>query len=152
MQKLKHLDQETMGRITAQLTISNRGDEVMAERGVLAPEKVRRISVDDALVDTDATLLCLPRELIKRLGLPLLREAQASTSAGMRRVRVFRDASITLLGRTGTFECLELPGGKAVLIGTLPLEALGIELDLKNQTLKLLPDTGDKTYLLAYRA
>jgi hypothetical protein len=50
-----------------------------------------------------------------------------------------------LLGRAGTFECLELPGGKTPLIGVIPLEALGIEVDLRNQQLRLLPDTSSDT-------
>jgi len=138
-----------MGKITAQVTITNRIDEGMAERGLIPREKVRSINVEDALVDTGATLLCLPRAMIKSLGLPLLREVETSTAAGVRRVRLFQDAKLSLMGRAGTFECLELPGGKGVLIGALPLEALGIEPDLKNQTLRLLPETGEKTYLTA---
>lgn len=51
------------------------------------------------------------------------------------------------MGREGTFECLELPGGRNALIGVIPLEALGIELDLRNQQLKLLPEESMDTYL-----
>jgi hypothetical protein len=32
-------------------------------------------------------------------------------------------------------------------LGVFPLESLGIELDLKNQTLKVLPETSMDTYL-----
>jgi hypothetical protein len=42
---------------------------------------------------------------------------------------------------------LELPGGRDALLGVVPLEVLGIELDLKNQQLKVLPDTSADTYL-----
>jgi hypothetical protein len=52
-----------------------------------------------------------------------------------------------LCGREGTFECLELPGGRDPLIGVIPLEALGLELDLQNQTLKVLPSESLDTYL-----
>jgi len=50
-------------------------------------------------------------------------------------------------GRTGTFEVLETPGGAMPLLGVHPLEALGIELDLQNQHLVLLPERGDGTYI-----
>jgi hypothetical protein len=53
----------------------------------------------------------------------------------------------SLCGREGTFECLELPGGKNALLGVIPLEALGLELDLKNQRLKVLPISSTETYL-----
>jgi hypothetical protein len=51
------------------------------------------------------------------------------------------------MGREGTFECLELPGGSDPLLGVIPLEALGIELDLQNQQLILLPMSPTASYL-----
>jgi|AGSF01.1.fsa_nt_gi hypothetical protein len=38
--------------------------------------------------------------------------------------------------REGTFECLELPGGKDALLGVIPLEALGLEIELKKSNLE----------------
>ena len=107
---------------------------------------VRSVTLEDALVDTGATTLCLPADIIAQLGLELLRDVDVSTAHGVSRARIFQDARITLLGREGTFECLELPGGKTALIGVIPLEALGIEVDLRNQQLRLLPDTSSDTY------
>ena len=51
------------------------------------------------------------------------------------------------VGREGTFECLELPGGREALLGVIPMEALGLEPDLRNQTLKVLPTESVDTYL-----
>jgi len=99
------------------------------------------------LVDTGATTLCLPTEIITQLGLDLLKEVDVETANGIGKARIFQDAKISLLGREGTFECLELPGGRNPLLGVIPLEALGIELDLKNQRLKLLPISPTETYL-----
>jgi hypothetical protein len=47
--------------------------------------------------------------MIAQLGLELLKEVEATTAAGIRSVRIFQDAKISLCGREGTFECLELP-------------------------------------------
>ena len=135
-----------MGKILTPLTITNRGDQVLTARGVIPATAVRSVTREDALVDTGATTLCLPADLIAQLGLELLREVDASTAHGVSRVRIFQDARISLLGREGTFECLELPGGKTPLIGVIPLEALGIEVDLRNQQLRLLPDTSSDTF------
>jgi hypothetical protein len=41
---------------------------------------------------------------------------------------------------------LELPEGKTPLLGVIPMEALGIEVDLKHQCLKVLPDGPTETY------
>jgi hypothetical protein len=110
--------QELMGRIITTLAITNRLDEGIAERGLMAHDEVRSITLDDVLVDTGATTLCLPSNII---------------------------------GREGTFECLELPGGRSSLLGVIPLEALGIELDLQNQIFKTLPISPTQTYLTIMR-
>jgi clan AA aspartic protease len=136
-----------MGKIITTLTITNRIDAGAAQRGLIPVEKVRSLTLNNVLVDTGATTLCLPSNAIAQLGLELLKEVDVATANGFSKARVFRDASISLLGREGTFECLELPGGRDPLLGVFPLEALGIELDLKNQQLKVLPETSMDTYL-----
>lgn len=135
-----------MGKITTTLKISNRADQVLATRGFIPPEQVRSLTLENVLIDTGATTLCLPQNVIAQLGLELLKEVDVATATGIG-TRIFQDAKISLLGREGTFECLELPGGRNSLLGVIPLEALGIELDLQNQTLKLLPISPSETYL-----
>ena len=136
-----------MGKIFTTLTITNRIDQANAKRGLIPPEQVRSIILKKVLVDTGATTLCLPPEAIEQLGLELLKEVDVATATGLSKARIFRDATISLLGREGTFECLELPGGRDALLGVIPLEALGIELDLKNQQMKVLPEESIDTYL-----
>jgi len=136
-----------MGKIHTSITITNRIDQANAETGLIPPEKVRSVTLPDVLVDTGATTLCLPREVITQLGLLPLRAVPVETARGVAESHIYRDASISLLGREGTFECLELPGGKQPLLGVIPLEALGIEPDLRSQTLRLLPLTEQDTYL-----
>ncbi len=136
-----------VGKIITTLTILNRIDQVDAERGFILPDQVRSVTLDNVLVDTSATTLCLPSDIIEQLGLELLKEVAVETANGIGKARIFRDATIILYGREGTFECLELPGGKNPLLGVIPLEALGIELDLKNQKLTILPISSTETYL-----
>jgi clan AA aspartic protease len=137
----------TMGKILTTLTITNRADQILADRQVISVDQVRSVTLRDVLVDTGATTLCLPKETIAQLGLEILKEVDVTTATGLSTARIFQDAKISLCGREGTFECLELPGGRNPLIGVIPLEALGIELDLQNQTLKVLPSTSIDTYL-----
>lgn len=87
--------------------------------------------------------------MIERLGLPFRRDVTTQTAAGPRRTRRLQDAEITLLGRTGTFDCVELPVGSPCLLGVTPLETLGIEPDVRHHTLRLLPEGPDDTYILA---
>ena len=104
------------------------------------------MTLDNVLIDTGATTLCLPAPTIEQLGLDLLREAEAATANGIGTVRIFQDAKISLLGREGTFECLELPGGRDPLLGVIPLRALGVETDWQNQRLTLLPMSIEQMY------
>jgi hypothetical protein len=60
---------------------------------------------------------------------------------------MFKGANLEIDGRERTMEVLELPGGDGVLIGVVPLELMGIELDIRSQRLILLPDDGPGTYL-----
>lgn len=136
-----------MGKILTALTITNRADQSAATRGYIPTEQVRSITLDNVLVDTGATTLCLPSEAIQKLGLELLKEVDVATATGFSKARIFQDARISLMEREGTFECLELPGGRDALLGVIPLEALGIELDLRNQRLKVLPEESVDTYL-----
>lgn len=136
-----------MGKIFTTLTITNRADQILLSRKLIPPEEVRSLTLQNVLVDTGATTLCLPGDAIAQLGLELLKEVTVATAAGLNTAHIFRDATISLLGREGTFECLELPGGSDALLGVIPLEALGLELDLKNQQLKVLPDHSVGTYL-----
>lgn len=138
---------QTMGKVLTQLKVTNRADQVLAEAGVKSEAQVRSIVIEDALVDTGATTLCLPADAIAQLGLSLLKEVDVTTANGISKARIFQDAKLYICGREGTFECLELPGGQVTLIGVIPLEALGLEPDLQNQKLKVLPTESSDTYL-----
>lgn len=138
---------KSMGKVLTPLTITNRADQTLASRGFLPEDQVRSISLDDVLVDTGATTLCLPANMIAQLGLELLKEVDVMTANGISKARVFQDAKLLLCGREGTFECLELPGGQNPLVGVIPLELLGLEPDLQNRTLRILPSESANTYL-----
>lgn len=138
-----------MGKITTTLTVTNYRDEVRAEAGVIQPAEVRSLIIPDVLIDTGATTLCLPSDLIAQLGLRRARTVDVSTANGISQTGIYEAARISLLSREGIFECLELPGGTRPLLGVIPLEAMGIEPDLATQTLRLLPVEGKQTYLTA---
>ena len=139
--------QNLMGKVITTLAIQNLIDQADAERGMIPVEQIRSVILENVLVDTGATTLCLPKDVIARLGLRILKQVVVETATGISEARIFQDAKISLCGREGTFECLELPEGKTPLLGVIPMEALGIEVDLKHQSLKVLPDGPTETYL-----
>ncbi len=100
------------------------------------------------MVDTGATLLALPIDVIDRLGLGVRRAVTARTAAGPRQLRQFRDVELTVMGRSSTFDCLEVPAGSSPLLSVTPMEILGVEPDIQNQTLRLLPEGPDDSHIL----
>ena len=138
---------EDMGKIYTTITVINRADQILAAAAVISPDQIRSLTLENVLVDTGATTLCLVPEVISRLGLQLLKEVDVSTAKGIGKARIFRDATLIIAGREGTFECLELPGGQNNLLGVIPLEALGLEPDLLSQKLRVLPTESHETYL-----
>lgn len=139
-----------VGTVVTELTITNAADEIRAEVGAIEPGQIRSVVLHAVLVDTGATTLCLPMNLVRELGLHHLNDVVAATANGTVAVPLFEHAKISLQGRTGTFECMGLAEGTRPLLGVIPLEMLGLEPDLKNQRLRVLPDTGPDTYILAY--
>ena len=138
-----------MGKVVTRIVVTNRIDQALAERGSISPDSVRRVTIDGVLVDTGASILSLPREMVARLGLNRFRDAAVETATGVAELRIFRDADLLVEVREGTFECLELPPGAQPLLGVIPIESLGLELDLQNQRLVRLPETGVRGYLSA---
>ena len=63
----------TMGKVLVSAKIENLEDLFGAKKGLIGPQEVRSITVPDALVDTGATGLSLPKRLISELGLEPLR-------------------------------------------------------------------------------
>ncbi|MEG4037245.1 aspartyl protease [Microcoleus sp. S36b_A4] len=146
---LPNLQEKQMGQVITTITLTNRIDRVMAERGFIAAEEVRSVILDNVVVDTGATLLSLPARIISQLGLIQVGERDVETSAGIKKGRIFADAQIIVEGREGRFDCLELPEGiSAVLLGVIPMEELGLEPDLKNRQLRVLPMNNQQTYLM----
>ena len=133
---------EAMGRVLTEATIENLKDLWDAERGLLAPEKVRRITVPDALVDTGATLLSLPTRLIRELGLTPRRTRKVISSTGSTEATVYEAVRLTIQERDCTTDVMEVPDEVPVLIGQLPLENLDLVVDLRARRLTGNPAHG----------
>ncbi|NJL11109.1 MAG: aspartyl protease [Calothrix sp. SM1_7_51] len=136
-----------MGQVITTLNVTNHIDEILAERGFLSKEEVRSLTLTNVLVDTGATLLCLPSSVITQLGLVQRGEASIQTTAGLQQGRIFKDVELSIEGRQSTFDCLELTEVTYALLGVLPMQRLGLEPDLTNHKLRLLPMNSEQSYL-----
>ena len=129
-------------RHTTRIELTNIEDVALANRGIITPEEVRRVTVEDALVDTGATRLCLPKPLIEHLGLRPYGNAKARTAAGIVDRIIYSTVEFTILERKGTLPVTDLPADAPVLVGHMVLEQLDLCLDIR-KGLTYNPDHGD---------
>ena len=118
-------------RHTTIIELVNRKDMNLAEAGVMKPEDVRHITVDDAIVDTGATRLSLPQPVIEHLGLTPIGRTRARTTNGIVDRLIYSEVRFTVLERSGTLEITELPANVPVLVGHMVLEMLDLCLDIR---------------------
>ena len=133
---------DTMGKVLVSAKIENLGDIEMRERGLIPADQVRFVEVDDALVDTGATTLLMPKSLIARLGLRLLRTRPARGIGGAVAMPWYSAVRLTIQGRDCAVDVGEIDDSFTVLIGQVPLELLDWVVDTKNQRLIGNPDHG----------
>jgi predicted aspartyl protease len=117
---------------------------------VIPESAIRLLDLDGVLVDTGASHLCLPSDLIEQLGLEFQEEIQVTTANGDGTTRLFHGAYIEVGGRDASVLCIETPAGTSPLLGVVPMEMLTIEPDIINHTLRLLPRHGKDTRILLY--
>ena len=116
---------------TTRIELTNRKDQILAEAGVIKPGNIRKVVVNDAVVDTGATGLALPKPLIEQLGLTPVRSRRAQTTNGIVTRTVYSDVEYSVLGREGIILVTDLPGSLPVLVGHMVLEYLDLCLDIK---------------------
>ena len=136
-----------MGRVTVSATIENLTDVLNARSGSVKPEDIRRVRVDDALVDTGAKLLSLPGRLIDALGLVHLETRRARTNAGIVDADIYQAVCLAIEGRRCTVDVASVPDDCPVLVGYVPLELLDFVVDPVGQTLIPNPKDGGQQVL-----
>lgn len=117
---------------TTRIELENLKDLYAVELGVLESEDVRRFTIEDALVDTGATGLCLPNSLIQQLGLTPIRSIRVQTANGTAERTIFSEVKYTVLERSHSIQVTDLPEDTPVLVGHMILEALDLCVDIRN--------------------
>lgn len=136
------METATMGKVIVSAKIENLEDLFNANRGLIPPDQVRRVEVDNALVDTGATTLLLPKSAIAALGLQQVRTRPARGLGGKLQVPIYSAVRLTVQGRDCTVDVGEIGDDFPVLIGQVPLELLDWVVDPKGQRLIGNPEHG----------
>jgi predicted aspartyl protease len=141
-------DKCAMGKVAVEIEVRNDGDEALVRAGHLRVDQVRRVTLE-ALVDTGATMLVLPDDLIQRLGLPVVRAVKSRLANGqIMSSTLYGSAKLTVLGRAVTVDVLGVPAGAPALLGQIPLEGLDFVVDPKGQRLMPNPASPDPAMAL----
>ena len=122
-----------MGRVLTEIRVENLNDLYAARNGLITPEKVRRVTIPDAVVDTGATYLSLPAKVIRELGLSKAFTKRVMTSRGPADADVYDAVWLTIQDRSCTLDVMEVPDPVPALVGQLPLEHLDFVIDPVNQ-------------------
>lgn len=124
-----------MGRVVVEVELINSHDQEKCDDGLLKPAEVRQTKVS-TLVDTGCTLLSLPEEEIKKLGLRLFKEVQSRFANGQTAIRkIYGPVVIKLMGRKDIVLAMAGHPGMPALLGQIPLEGLDLMVDSKRQRL-----------------
>lgn len=118
-------------RHTTKIEIANLKDMFLAEAGIIPQEDVRQLTVEDALVDTGATRLSLPKPLIDQLGLAPVGNARTMTANGIASRTIYSAVEFTVLERKGNIQITDLPANAPVLVGHIILEMLDLCVDIR---------------------
>jgi len=148
--KGSHVETAAMGKVLVQATIENMFDLEKREEGQLSDDRVRRLYVLDALVDTGATLVGMPRAMIDQLGLRQLQKKMAKTPAGPVEFGIFGPVRLTVQDRDCEIRVTELHETCPVLIGFIALEMLDFVVDPKGERLIGNPDHDGKHMIDLY--
>lgn len=136
-----------MGGVTVAATIENLGDVLLAQEGKLSSDSIRQVAVPDALIDTGAATLSMPKNLIDQLGLKFFTTRPMRTTTGVQNFKFYAAARVTIQDRYCSADIAELPPGSPVLIGQVPLEMMDFIVDPKGQRIIGNPAHGGKWML-----
>jgi predicted aspartyl protease len=131
-------------RVHTSATIENSGDLWAAKRGLISDSEVRRIEIQDALVDSGATLISAPTRIINQLGLENTGPRRVMGCTGRSEANMYSPVRLTIQGRSCTMDVMEVPDGFPVVIGRLPLLHLDFVIDSRTRELVGNPAHGGK--------
>ncbi len=124
-----------MGRFSVMVDLTNDGDLIRAEAGLISADKVRRLRIS-GLVDSGATRLVIPESVAKQLGLELTGTTTVRYADGRTADRaVAQRIRLGYAGRESVFNAIIEPGRDAALIGAIVMEDLDLIIDCTGQQL-----------------
>ena len=131
-----------MGTFSVEIRLNNWQNRFLPE------DKRGEEVVCDAIVDSGASELAIPAEIVERLRLaPISTTAVFMADGATRTYRVVGIAEVEVQGRDCQVRAIELPRGAQPLLGAVPLEEMDWHIDPVEQKLVGRPESPDKPLL-----
>ncbi len=122
-------------RVRYQFWVINMGKVIEKIKITNLLEPIKSIEVE-AVIDTGATMIVLPKNIVDELGLRKIREAKVRYANNRTELKsIFGVVTIEIKGRTGNFDVLVEAEGSQPLIGQVVLEILDLVVDPRTRTL-----------------
>jgi clan AA aspartic protease len=140
--------EDYVGEVRVPLVLENYVDWSNARAGLLSQDSVRGTEVT-ALVDTGASMLVLPEDVVDVLGLEILGSSIVEYADGRRgEIRNAGIVRVSVSGRVAEARCLVGPAGSEPLLGQLILEITDLLVDCSRQQLVPRPES---PYMPSYK-
>jgi len=136
------METNTMGKVVVSAKMENLDDLFRADRKEIPREQVRTVEVQDALVDTGAFTLLIPKSLIRTLGLTQYKTRPSRTLGGPIQIGTYSAVRLAINGRECHLDVGEIEDGFPVIVGQIPLELLDFVVDARGQRLIGNPEHG----------
>ena len=144
------METQTVGRTLVKARITNLNDWLDLKAGKKKSDEVRSIVVEDALVDTGAKMVSMPKRLIQQLGLQQFATRPSSTAVGDVPCNLYTGVRLELQGRECISDVAEVADTCPVLIGYIPLELMCYIVDPVSQQVIPSPEHGGQEVIELY--
>jgi len=114
-----------MGKVTTDVKITSMKGVLLFKEGYKKQEEIKSVELEDVIVDSGATMMCLSKEIIDRLGLDFVKTTKVNTTNGVEERGIYGPAIYEIHGRMARGDVLEFGHPKIkALVGQIPLEQL----------------------------
>jgi len=128
-----------MGLVYAEIELVRGADIVLAQEGFIESEQIWRCTVQ-ALVDSGATMLAVPKIVRSQLDLRKTREIEADLANGSSvSLDVVRPVEVRFQNRRTFVEAIVTPNSTTVLLEAIPMEGIDVLIDPTHQRLIVNP-------------
>ena len=132
----------------AEIELIASDDVALHRRGYISEDQIKSLKVR-ALVDSGASLLVIPESIKQQLNLLKVDEQQAELADGsVISLEVVGPIEVRFENRKAIVSAMVVPGEVEILLGAIPMQAMDVLIDLKNERLIVNPKSPDVARML----